>query len=144
MSRDVSFFDIELQGVQYKAVEQLGCAGCSFESGPNSMDRCNKANEIVDCNSAEIIWVKKEPEQVTAPPKEDPSDIRSYNVGTSNYAKHKIQPWDIWLEYKLNPWDADIIKRVLRHKAEDPRRLDYEKIIHICQERIRQIDLGLG
>ena len=23
------------------------------------------------------------------------TDIRSYNVGKSNYAKHKIQPWDI-------------------------------------------------
>jgi len=43
----------------------------------------------------------------------------------------------------LNPWDADIIKRVLRKKGADPRRLDYEKIIHICQERIRQIDEGI-
>ena len=38
-------------------------------------------------------------------------DVRSYNVGQSDYAKHRIQPWDIWLEYKLNPWDADIVKR---------------------------------
>lgn len=68
------------------------------------------------------------------------TDTRSYNVGTSDYAKHKIQPWDIWLEYKLNPWDADIIKRVLRTKKTDGRRLDYEKIIHICNERIRQLD----
>lgn len=69
-----------------------------------------------------------------------PADTRSYNVGASDYAKHKIQPWDIWLEYKLNPWDADIIKRVLRTKKTDGRRLDYEKIIHICNERIRQLD----
>lgn len=26
---------------------------------------------------------------------ETAADIRSYNVGKSNYAKHKIQPWDI-------------------------------------------------
>lgn len=69
-----------------------------------------------------------------------PTDTRSYNVGASDYAKHKIQPWDIWLEYDLNPWDADIIKRVLRTKKTDGRRLDYEKIIHICKERIRQLD----
>jgi hypothetical protein len=69
-------------------------------------------------------------------------DIRSYNVGASDYSKHKIQPWDIWLEYRLNPWDADIIKRVLRSKPGE-RRLDYEKIKHICDERIRQIDAGL-
>lgn len=70
------------------------------------------------------------------------SETRNYNVGKSDYAKHKIQPWDIWKEYNLNPWDADIIKRVLRTKEGEPRRLDYEKIIHICQERIRQIDIN--
>ena len=67
-------------------------------------------------------------------------DIRSYNVGESNYSEHKIQPWDIWLEYDLNPWDADIVKRILRTKSTDSRKLDYEKIIHICKERIRQLD----
>lgn len=72
--------------------------------------------------------------------KEDKDDVRSYNVGPSDYAKHDIQPWDIWREYNLNPWDADIVKRVLRTKETDGRRLDYEKIIHICKERIRQID----
>ena len=72
--------------------------------------------------------------------KEDKEDIRSYNVGSSDYAKHNIQPWDIWREYNLNPWDADIVKRVLRTKESDGRKLDYEKIIHICKERIRQID----
>lgn len=66
--------------------------------------------------------------------------VRSHNVGSSDYAKHKIQPWDIWIEYKLNPWDADIVKRVLRKKSTDTRKMDYEKIIHICQERIRQIE----
>lgn len=73
-------------------------------------------------------------------PNDMPSDTRSYNVGASDYAAHKIQPWDIWLEYDLNPWDADIVKRVLRTKKTDGRRLDYEKIIHICKERIRQLD----
>jgi hypothetical protein len=66
-------------------------------------------------------------------------DPRYYHVGESDYSDHKIQPWDIWLEYDLNPWDADIIKRVLRAKPGE-RRLDYEKIKHICDERIRQID----
>lgn len=72
-------------------------------------------------------------------------DIRSFNVGSSDYSKHKIQPWDIWLEYQLNPFDADIVKRVLRKKAEsgmtlaESRLLDYQKIIHIANERIRQI-----
>jgi hypothetical protein len=71
-------------------------------------------------------------------------DVRAYNVGESDYAQHKIQPWDIWIEYKLNPFDADIIKRVLRHKKTDSRKMDYEKIIHICQERIRQLETGIN
>lgn len=75
--------------------------------------------------------------------KKEEEEVRSYNVGSSNYSKFKIQPWDIWLEYGLNPWDADIIKRVLRTKATDNRKMDYEKIIHVCKERIRQIDLGI-
>lgn len=68
------------------------------------------------------------------------TSVRSYNRGASDYSQHIIQPWTIWQEYQLNPWDADIVKRVLRHKEGDSRRLDYEKIIHICEERIRQID----
>lgn len=73
----------------------------------------------------------------------DSSSIRNSNVGESNYSKHLIQPWSIWREYKLNPWDADIIKRVLRQKGGSPediisnRILDYKKIIHICQEQLR-------
>ena len=69
-------------------------------------------------------------------------NVGDYNVGKSDYAKHKIQPWDIILEYRLNYWDGDIVKRVLRTKGGESRRLDYEKIIHICKERIRQIDIS--
>lgn len=65
--------------------------------------------------------------------------VQSYNVGKSDYAKHTIQPWDIWKEYNLNPWDADIVKRVLRSKEGEARTLDYEKIIHICKYRIAEL-----
>lgn len=64
---------------------------------------------------------------------------RQHNIGTSDYAKHSIQPWDIWKEYDLNPWDADIVKRILRTKIGTPRTEDYKKIIHICEERIYQL-----
>lgn len=70
---------------------------------------------------------------------------RIYNVGNSDYSKHVIQPWSIWLDYNLDPWDADIVKRVLRTKIEpglsetESRILDYNKIIHICKEKIRQL-----
>ena len=76
--------------------------------------------------------------------------IRNHNIGNSNYAKMPTgyQPWDLWKVYHLNPWDADILKRLLRTKVEpgmtpqESRKLDYEKIIHVCQERINQIDEG--
>lgn len=66
-------------------------------------------------------------------------NVLSYNVGKSDYAKHSIQPWQIWKEYNLNPWDADIVKRVLRTKEGEERTLDYEKIIHICKYRIAEL-----
>lgn len=71
---------------------------------------------------------------------------QDYHIGKSDYSTHVIQPWNIWREYNLNPWDADIVKRVLRIKEEpgkskeDARIMDYEKIIHICRERIRQLE----
>lgn len=77
-----------------------------------------------------------------------PNETRKHNVGASNYSEHLIQPWTVWLDYpELTSWDDDIIKRVLRTKEEkgmsekEARKMDYEKIIHICQERIRQIDV---
>lgn len=75
---------------------------------------------------------------------ENENKVRNHNVGTSDYSSHIIQPWSIWLDWNLNPWDADIIKRVLRNKLGQSRKEDYEKIIHICQERIRQIETEIG
>lgn len=74
-----------------------------------------------------------------------PDEIRSHNVGKSDYSKHTIQPWSIWVDYNMDPWDADIIKRVCRTKEEsgmswkEARIMDYEKIIHDCQEKLRQL-----
>ena len=93
--------------------------------------------------------IEKTTDEYELPQSFNKKDVRDYNVGKSDYSKHKIQPWDIWIEYRLNPFDADIIKRILREKKEpgmskqESRKLDYQKIIHICQERIRQIDEGI-
>lgn len=73
-----------------------------------------------------------------------PTSNRDYNVGDSNYSEHLLQPWSIWLDYpELTEFDKDIIKRTLRTKKTDSRRLDYEKIKHICDERLRQLSCGL-
>lgn len=86
--------------------------------------------------------------QELTPDEQYKADTRSFNVGESDYAEHDIQPWDVWLEYQLNPWDADAVKRLLRTKAvphltaQEARIADYKKIQHICQERIDQICAG--
>ena len=91
------------------------------------------------CGAEELKIIKEVLQDMEAPLKEQANQIRKYNIGSSDYAKRKIQPWDIWLEYELNPWDADIVKRVLRNKQGQSRIEEYQKIIHICEERIRQI-----
>ena len=53
------------------------------------------------------------------------------SVGTSKYHEKTIQPWHIWEAFKLNPWRADLIKRLLRQKE-----LDFDKIAHIAQHLI--------
>lgn len=71
----------------------------------------------------------------------DNSGVRNHNIGKSNYHTKLISPWVVWLSYpELTEFDKDIIKRILRTKEGDSRKMDYEKIIHVCQERIRQID----
>jgi len=62
------------------------------------LDRENKTQEAI----SNLLTLKNEPQGLVT------DSVRDYNVGSSNYSKHKIQPWDIWLEYSLNPWDADI------------------------------------
>ena len=71
-----------------------------------------------------------------------PSKERSHNVGESNYATKLIQPWSIFLDNpELNYMECDLIKRILRIKSSDSRRLDYEKCQHILTELIRQLDV---
>ena len=76
----------------------------------------------------------------------DPSGVRKSHVGSSNYSEQFIQPYTIWQDYKLDPWDADIVKRVLRAKGDTEEEIyqnrieDYHKIIHLCQEKLRQLE----
>ena len=66
-------------------------------------------------------------------------NVRDHNVGKSNYSKHTIQAWSVWMDWGLNPWDADIVKRVERTKEGESEIEKYDKIEHICQERKRQL-----
>lgn len=74
--------------------------------------------------------------------KEENDETRNYNVGGSNYPTRLIQPWSIWIDWCLNPWEADIVKRVADRGKGEPRELDLKKIIHDCQEMLRQLECG--
>jgi hypothetical protein len=63
---------------------------------------------------------------------------RTYNVGESDYSKYKYQVWDIWRDFKLDPWEADIVKRILRKK--DGEENDLKKVKHILEEMICQAE----
>lgn len=117
-----------------KAVSWDEALNCLLSDEKTSRDLVNLNKEvIIKLINLGVLSISKE-------------TCRSYNVGKSNYSKHVIQPWAIWQDYDLNPWDADIVKRILRTKVEEglteteARIMDYKKIIHICQERIRQLN----
>jgi len=71
-----------------------------------------------------------------------PNDIRSGNVGQSDYATKTIQPWSIFLDNpQLTYPEADLIKRIIRHKESDSRLMDFQKCRHILDELIRVEEL---
>ena len=71
-----------------------------------------------------------------------PSAVRDTHVGESDYSSKLIQPWSIFLDNPgLNYMECDIIKRILRSKSSDSRKLDLIKVKHICDELLRQIDI---
>lgn len=56
------------------------------------------------------------------------SHVQNHQVGGDHYLKHAIQPWDIWREYDLDPWEAGALKYLLRRK--ENRLQDLKKCRH--------------
>lgn len=57
-------------------------------------------------------------------------------VGGDHYKKYQaIQPWDLWWIFKLNPFQAAIVKHIIRYKDKDGVK-DLEKVIHYAQKLI--------
>lgn len=53
---------------------------------------------------------------------------RDYNIGKSDYAKHRIQPIDIIEQYYLSFYEGNMLKYLLRKKED--RKQDILKIRH--------------
>lgn len=61
-------------------------------------------------------------------------ELRNKQVFGNHYCKHKIQVWDIILEYELNYFEGNILKYLLRRK--DNRKQDLLKIQHYLEKLI--------
>jgi hypothetical protein len=61
---------------------------------------------------------------------------RDIQVGGEHYRKFEIQPWDIWLEYGLDPWLAGVIKYVLRAGHKGSKLEDLKKARHYLDRAI--------
>lgn len=59
-------------------------------------------------------------------------------VGGTHYAKHKIQPWDVWDEYDLDRYTANAVKYLLRggDKPGNTRLQDLKKARHYLDKAI--------
>jgi hypothetical protein len=63
---------------------------------------------------------------------------RQKQVGGSHYKDRAIQPWDIILEYKLDFWEGNALKYLLRRK--NNRLEDLKKARHYLDECVRQLE----
>jgi len=61
-------------------------------------------------------------------------------VGGDHYRQTGIQPWEIWKAYGLDPWQASVIKYILRagRKENVPAVQDYEKAKHCLEYLIER------
>ena len=70
---------------------------------------------------------------------EDSGDVMARQVGGTHYKGSAIQPWDIFIEYKLDPWAANVVKYILRfHKKEGKQ--DLEKAKHYIEYLLANYD----
>ena len=56
------------------------------------------------------------------------SRVQRTQIGGDHYTRHAIQPWDIISEYKLDFWEGNALKYLLRRKGK--RLEDLEKCRH--------------
>ena len=65
------------------------------------------------------------------------ADLTSKQIGGDHYVKHSVQPWTIIDEYKLNYYEGNALKYILRRKAN--RVEDLQKAIHYLEKEISNI-----
>jgi len=59
------------------------------------------------------------------------TDALTRMVGTSPYHDTTIQPWEVWASWELNPWEANIVKRIQRYRRDGGKGVeDLRKAAH--------------
>lgn len=127
------------------------CANCEHPVESHCLDGCDYFGQgggscicPFEYNRATDIFGEKENkdsvatyEQVANPDRVKAADRQ---VGGDHYRQTDIQPWDIWKAYGLDPWQAGIIKYILRagRKENVPALQDYEKARHYLDYLIEQ------
>lgn len=66
------------------------------------------------------------------------AEERAKQVGGNHYKDFAIQPWDVILLYKLDFWEGNALKYLLRRKS--ARLEDLKKARHYLDEAIRQLE----
>ena len=65
--------------------------------------------------------------------------IDKMQVGGSHYKSTNIQPWDVFIDWELDPWLCNVIKYVQRHNKKNGQQ-DLEKALHYLQFAISNYD----
>ncbi len=66
-------------------------------------------------------------------------EANNMQVGGNHYISHKIQPWDVWEDWKLDPWLCNVIKYVQRHHRKNGKE-DLEKALHYLEFALQNYD----
>ena len=62
------------------------------------------------------------------------NSVMKEQIGGDHYKKHKVKPWDIIDEYKLNFYEGNALKYILRDKIN--RIEDIQKAIHYLRKEL--------
>jgi hypothetical protein len=70
---------------------------------------------------------------------EDAGDVMAKQVGGTHYKGAQFQPWDIFMQYGLDPWSANVVKYILRFPKKAGKQ-DLEKAKHYVEYLLANYD----
>jgi hypothetical protein len=68
--------------------------------------------------------------------------VRTKQIAGNHY-KSKIEPWDVFLDWELDPWACNVIKYIQRHRKKAGKE-DLEKAKHYLEFMISNYDTISG